>query len=693
MKSVCHNYCPCIVVVANANSFGILLHKESGMIKHTLQYAIAMLMLFSLPVLAQSTPLQTTSQLTPQQIAQASKYHEVELSPDGKHLAVVLTQEGQRKMVVFDAVTFKMVGSTVFAGREQVGTAHWVNNERLVIKVFHKRGWLEELQDYGELYAVNYDGSRAKMIYGYRSRQGYFFSGIRASVGWAHIIDYLPNDEQHILIESEPRSNFDPRSNKGVQVSTVHKLNVYTGELKINIAKSPIKYSTFFTDQQSNLRLVLGTDDDNNKRAYKYIPDGRNWEEIPNEDFGTAFLPLGFNKKGDSLYVIDNHNQDKMGLFKLNLETGERKHLYTDKEVDITNAVFSADKTNVYALRIDPGYPAYVVFNHSSDEAKTFKSLINTFAGHDVRITSQSDDGSKSVVAVASDINPTIYYLYDKPTNKLSLLFNNLGKLAQNQLSTSAPVSFATRDGVTIHGYFSRPVAAKADKKIPMVTLVHGGPHDVRDYWLFDREVQLLTSLGYAVLRVNYRGSEGYGKKHMEAGYTHWGDLTQHDIIDGTKWGITNQNIDANKVCIMGTSFGGYSAVQSAILEPDLFKCVVANAGVYDLEMMFNAGDILERGYGESYLEMALGTDKSIWRQFSPVHNVDKLKAAIMIAHGEKDKRVPFEHAEKLAESLKKSGKDYKWFTRSTEAHGFYSDENRGAYFQEVADFLKEHLQ
>lgn len=583
-----------------------------------------------------------------------------------------------------------MKGATAFSGKEQVGSIHWVNNERIVIKVFHKRGWLEELHYYGELFAVNFDGTRTKMIYGYRNNDtstGTYVKKRKATRGWAYIIDYLPEDDKHILIESRPMSE------GGEKLSTVHKLNVYSGLMSNALAKSPIPYPNFYTDQDSNLRLVMGTDNENIDRAYKFIPDGRTWEEIPNEDFGTAFTPLRFNKKGDWLYIIDNHNQDKDGLFKLNVDTGERKHLYTDEDVDISNAVFSADNNKVYAVRVDPGYPAYVVFNSSSDESKTFKSLIKTFAGHRVSITSQSKDGNKMVLSVSSDINPSAFYFYDKVSNKLSMLFSNLGKLDQNQLAVAEPVSFKARDGATIHGYLSRPVTAKPDVKIPLITLVHGGPHGVRDTWLYSSQVQMLANQGYAVLRVNFRGSGGYGKAHEKAGYKHWGDLAQYDIIDGTKWAIENQNIAASKVCIMGGSFGGYSAVQSATLEPDLFKCVVANAGVYDLEMMYDAGDIPQRGWGKSYLEMAVGSDKAKLREFSPVNHVSKLKAAIMIAHGERDERVPFEQAEKLADNLKKVGKDYHWFTRSTETHGFYNEENRAAYFQEVADFLKKHLQ
>lgn len=627
--------------------------------------------------------------ISPAVLAKNSVYHEVELSPDGKHIAVVLSQSGERKMIVLDASTFKMVGATSFAGSEEVGQVHWVNNGRIVIKVVKKLPWLEVPSYFGELYAVNHDGSRAKLIYGFRAGEkttGTKLKKKKSTYGWAYVVDYLKDDEDHILIESVPMSNGLDKH------SSVHKLNVYSGLMSNGLARAPIKYSTFYTDQDANLRLVMGTDDEYQKRVYKFVPQDRSWDEISMNDFGNGFTPLEFDDSGDWLYALDNYRQDKNGLFKLNMKTGERKHIYTDDAVNVTDAVFNVDDTKVYALRIDPGYPTYVVFNKVSEEAKTFKSLINTFAGHRVNITSQSEDGSKSIVMVSSDTNPAIFYLYERDSKKLSLLFNNLEKVDQNALSLSEPVSFKARDGLKVSGYYNRPVGVADDAKVPLVTLVHGGPHGIRDFWLYDREVQLLTHLGYAVLRVNFRGSGGYGQAFLEAGYKHWGDNVQYDIIDGTRWAIENLQVDPGKVCIMGASFGGYSAVQSATIAPDLFKCVVANAGVYDLEMMYKEGDIPERGFGESYLDLAVGKDEAQLRDFSPVHRVSLLKAPVFIAHGKKDRRVPIEQAEALREQLDKHNKQYQWFIRSTEAHGFYDEENRTEYFEAVATFLGEHL-
>ena len=142
----------------------------------------------------------------------------------------------------------------------------------------------------------------------------------------------------------------------------------------------------------------------------------------------------------------------------------------------------------------------------------------------------------------------------------------------------------------------------------------------------------------------------------------------------------------------MGGSFGGYSAVMSASIAPDLFKCVIANAGVYDLEMMYSDGDVKDLLWGENYLERAIGRNSSELKAFSPVHNVASIKAPILIAHGEKDRRVPIEHAEALRDALNKANKRFEWFVKPAETHGFFDVDNRTEYYEKVLAFLDKHI-
>lgn len=626
---------------------------------------------------------EVTISLTPERLAKSSYYHDVELSPDGKHIAVVLTQQGKRKMFVFDTLNSQLKSQTEFVGKEEVGRIQWVNNERIVIQVMHNRTWSAEPEYYGELYATNFDGSYGRMIYSYRMGDK---TGKGAIIGHAKVIDYMPNDEKHILIKSTLMSKARDRN------SRIYKLNVYNGKLSRHLARSPSPYAEFYTDQNANIRLATFLDEDYRVRVYGFEKSSRTWYELKNLKVGNVFEPISFDKTGEWVYAISDHGQDKEGLVKAHLETGRQEMIYVDPEVDITHAITNSDHSEVYAVRVDPGFPSYIVFNKANEEAQLFRTLAQTFVGNKIDITSQSQDGNVSVVKVNSDINPGIYYLYKRGTNRLSILFDSLSHIDPTSLSKSEPMTYETRDGQRIHGYLTLPMSRKPKETVPMVTMVHGGPHGVRDFWLYDEEVQLLASQGYAVLRVNFRGSDGYGKAHWKAGHQRWGDVIQQDIIDGTRWALDNYPIDKNKLCIMGFSFGGYSAMQSSIVEPDLFKCAIASGGVFDLEMAFTKGDIPERGFGQSYLKMALGEDVEILRAFSPVHHASKLKANIMLAHGERDERVPFAQAEEMAKALDKANKPYRWFVREDEGHGFYNEQNRAAYFKEVVDFLKENL-
>jgi dipeptidyl aminopeptidase/acylaminoacyl peptidase len=253
-------------------------------------------------------------------------------------------------------------------------------------------------------------------------------------------------------------------------------------------------------------------------------------------------------------------------------------------------------------------------------------------------------------------------------------------------------LSFVNSDGMNVHGYFTKALGVK-DKTAPMVVLVHGGPHGVRDYWGFRKSVQALATNGYSVLQVNYRGSDGYGKKFAEAGYQHWGDDIQQDIIQATHWAVEQKLAKAGNICIMGSSFGAYSAVQSATIEADLYQCVIATAGVYDLNLLDEKGDIKSLYFADSFLQRVIGTDKEALSAMSPVNYAEKLKASIFLAHGNKDERAPIIHAEKLMEALDKHNKAYQWLKIDDESHGFYDEENQQEYLNKVLEFLGKNLQ
>lgn len=620
------------------------------------------------------------------QFAKSPIYYDLKISPDGNYVGMRFKQDGKLTLAILDNKTKATVGGLSFSGDTEVGEFFWISNDRLVLKTLQRVKGQEALSDYGELYAVNADGSQRELIYGYRaaeSQAGTRLKKKEATRGWADIIDILPEDNQHILISSTPWTK------SGSAHATVFKLNVYTGKMK-KIKTAPVSGARFITNDKGELILAIGALADDTLRVFR-INSEDNWQEVKAFNYGGAFEPVAVTASGEGLYVLDNTDNDKTGLYELNLSSGEYKNIFTDKDVDITKAQLSVDRRSVYAVQVDPDYPTYVMLDGEQEEAKLFKLLTEFFPGEEITLTSHDNKGQLWVIKVSSPYKPGTYYLFDKKKNKIGLLFHAYKNLPEKALSDVDPIQFTATDGKIIKGYITQTASEKQSPQ-PMVVLVHGGPHGVRDYWRYNREVQMLASQGYRVLQVNYRGSYGYGKAFWQAGFRHWGDSIQQDIIDGTRWAIEQGYAIKDKVCIMGASFGAYAAVQSATIAPDLFACVVANAGVYDLEMMYDEGDIPSWYRGKAYLKRAIGTEKAELQAFSPIHNISKLTAPVFIAHGEEDERTPLEQAKALREALDKHDKQYLWFVKDRESHGFYNEENLIEYYQQLSDFIAKHL-
>src|SRR5262249_36606925 len=155
------------------------------------------------------------------------------------------------------------------------------------------------------------------------------------------------------------------------------------------------------------------------------------------------------------------------------------------------------------------------------------------------------------------------------------------------------------------------------------------------DNWGFDADSELLAAAGYAVLRINYRGSGGFGRHFEAAGYRQWGRAMQDDISDATRWTIDERVADPARICIFGGSYGGYAALTGAFEDPDLYRCAIGYSGVYDLPLLFKSGEIANRRWGPSYLKEAVGVETDSLRALSPVYNAERIKAAVMLVHGE----------------------------------------------------------
>lgn len=646
--------------------------------KYTLRFVLCCLLLPAAQLKAQTD--------LPVLFAKQATFDDFKISPDGQHLAAVVYSEGKRSLIFFDAKTMKAVGSAKAGNMQEVGDYRWVSDERVVIKLVESSPWLKKPQYFGELLAVNYDGSKAMLLFGYRAGEQSLGSNIKkkqSMQAWAEFVNTRANDKNRIVISATPMSS------GGDRLASIMQLDVYNGKTK-GVGKAPVSYARIVADPSGRPRVAVGTNAQNQREVYIKDEENSDWHQLPQRAFGSHFYPIAVTADNQGLYVADNYQQDLIGIFEYRFADGSYTEVFTDKKVDVSGVTTTTDGHAVYGMQLDDGRPSYALLTEDHQEARVFKDLLQSFPGENLKITSKTDDDKKWVLVASSDVTAPRFYLYDHEKGTVAKLADTKPELNQLKLASTEPVKFSSFDGLEVHGYLTKSPVASAEK--PTVVLVHGGPHNVRDYWGFDPEVQLLAMSGYNVLQVNFRGSGGYGAAFQQKGYRQWGDAIQRDIIAGTEWAIAQGHAKAGNVCIMGTSFGGYSTVQAATLAPDLYRCGVAVAGVYDLSLLAKTGDLPDLSFGAAYLQDVIGKDEAQLKAFSPVHQVNKLKASLLIAHGKKDKRAPVEHAERLKNALDKAGKSYQWLEFNDEAHGFYAPQNQEIYFRAVQKFLAEHL-
>lgn len=657
-------------------------------------FRLAALATLCLPILPISTFAANSSNANAlsqaQLFSKGDEYSDVKISPTGKYLSAITSVEGKNVLLVLDTQTKKLLNAIRFPGNAQVGDYEWANSERLVLAKEYLKGWQDTPIYYGELMAVNADGSRKAYLFGFESGEQQTGSNIKKNTPMrasAFILDPLPDDERYMLVNAIP---WNDKINLDVELlQDVYRVDLFNGTRK-RITGSPIGQARFMTDHDGEVRFVAGEDKQNITKVF-YRKDG-NWINTDKLNLGlTDFKPLSFADDKNTIYAAGRSQGETLGVYKINLETGDKTEIIQDENVDPSNFWINGTNKQLYAVEFENGYPSYAFVDNEDSHAKLLKDLLGALPGHQVRIVSETRDAEKFVVLAFNDRNPGDYYIFDTKKLKLEYLAAAKKWLDPEQMADVKPISFTSRDGKQLHGYLTLPFG-KETKNLPLVVNPHGGPHGIRDWWGFDPQNQYLASQGIAVLQVNFRGSGGYGDQFEHAGYQKWGSDIQHDIIDATQYVIDQGFADKERICIVGGSFGGYSALQSAVLAPDMFKCAIGVAGVYDLELMFNKGDVANSRSGTSYLKDVLGQDKAVLKAMSPSENVDKLKANILLVHGGEDERAPIEQLESLEKGLKAHNYPYQKLVMDNEGHGFYNDEHRAKYYEQMLSFLKTNL-
>lgn len=468
----------------------------------------------------------------------------------------------------------------------------------------------------------------------------------------------------------------------------MHRITISSGEEKLD-TENPGTVMTWTTDADFQVRAATAMKPDGGFELMVRDKPGAEWKKIkswPAEEQGQA---AGFGPDPNTLYIIASDNANALRLVKLNLATGKEEVVAEDKEYDVSGAMID-DKKRI---------PLAVAFTKARTEWKTlddsvkadFEALAKVRRG-DFSVISQTADQKKWLVAYIVDDGPVNYYLYDRGTKKADFLFVNNSKLEKAKLAPTEPVSFKAKDGMTIHGYLTKPVGVEA-KNLPAVLYVHGGPW-ARDTWGYNSAIQWLANRGYAVLQVNYRGSTGYGKAYLNAGNREWAGKMHQDLIDGVDFLVKSGVADPKKVGIAGGSYGGYATLVGLTFTPDTFACGVDIVGPSSIPTLIKSippywkpmRGLFDKRVGN------IDTEEAFLNERSPLGKVNYITKPLLIGQGANDPRVKQAESDQIVEAMRKNGKEVKYVLYPDEGHGFARPENRLHFFAVSEEFLSKHL-
>ena len=409
-------------------------------------------------------------------------------------------------------------------------------------------------------------------------------------------------------------------------------------------------------------------------------------------------LVAGFDPDGRSLVIHSALHSDKGRLVRVDLRSGEELGVVAqdpqsdvaDQDEMVAPKILTNPTTNaVEAVLFDYTTPHWVFLDPKMEA--DFAAISHEAAGF-IDLASRDRADRRWIIAARRSDRPASYYMFDRETKKVALLYDENPALQRYTLAPKKPAIIKARDGLELVSYLTTPPGVEA-KNLPLVLLIHGGPWD-RDHDNYEPEVQFLTNRGYAVLQVNYRGSTGFGIDFLNAGTNQWGRGTQEDLFDAVQWAIDNGIADAKRIASMGWSGGGFATLRALELKPDLFACGVDGVGPGDIATLFRSfpsywSNIMTRWRRRGG---DFDHEEELNRKVSPLYHVDKIRAPLLIGQGKNDPRVAIATSDAMVAALRKAKREVAYVVYSDEGHGFARPENQLDFYGRVEEFLARHL-
>ncbi|AOT07808.1 prolyl oligopeptidase family serine peptidase [Pseudoalteromonas luteoviolacea] len=591
------------------------------------------------------------------QLITAPEYGRFSLSPDGDN--VTYTQRGKKSYLI---VNYNVKDHTALPIKNvhisnPLIKKYWVSNDVLLLELQAK--------------SLSYTFLAKKTESGFKE--------VRLNKNWS-VIDGFPRDNKHILISERTKRDKN-------QVALVNIDSLFSGE-------KPVIKSLFYTqygqDQlfyESSIEKLIGFKEEGDKVAIssRGLSD-RNWSLLLTAEFGRSsyFLPIGF-LDSKNMVVLSNKDSDKASVYSYSLEENKIGDLiYGNDKYDVIGAEIENGKViSVSYLRHGRPYNEYL----DKQKASLKGRLSNELEGMSLSTLAIDKSGDNHLLLATSPIHAGTWYHFNTKSDALTRLISAYEVLEDFKLAPTQLIEATTADGILLEGLLTTPIV---NDRNTLIVMPHGGPIGIRDSNEYSPEIQLLANRGFAVLRVNFRGSAGYGKAFQKLGVGALGAEIEDDIL--TVLDKLEADYSFSKTCAMGSSYGGYSSIMLAINEPQRFDCVIAAYGIYDIPYLFSSSNFHGKEAMVERIEGAVGAKEEAYSKPSPVYLVEKLNAPVFLIAGRRDYIAHFEHSHRLKQVLDIHEKEVETLFFKHAGHGQSNWFRQRQETLSVIDFLERAL-
>jgi dipeptidyl aminopeptidase/acylaminoacyl peptidase len=581
---------------------------------------------------------------------------QVSLSPDGSKIAFIAPAAAQGSTLFTVATAEGSVPKAALSvpGRpDRLRECRWVSETRLVCTIVGLVKVPEATRPlgYSRVVAVDADGGNQRMLTNKQTNQrtNAFYGG--------GVIDLLPGTDGAVLMVQPYARTEQTGTNIGSRRDglAVDRIDTRNGASR-TVEPPRANAMNFLTDGQGAVRIigyydVRGqTNQWSGNVVYRYRSPTGDWAALSTVNTVTAegFAPLAVDKAMNVAYGLRKLD-GRQALYTHALDGSDRETLVASRpDVDIDGLVRIGRDRHVvgYTYVTEKRIAAYLDPQVNTMVTSLHRALPKL---PQINVVDSSSDGTKLLIHAAADTDPGRYFLFDKVAKRLQVLMLARPELEQRALAKVEPVQIAMKDGATIPGYLTLP-SEGSRKGLPAIVLPHGGP-TARDEWGFDWLAQFYAARGYAVLQPNYRGSAGYGDAYlMENGFRAWRTAVG-DVNDAGRWLVAQGIANPKRLGAVGWSYGGYAALEAAVLDPNLFKAVVAIAPVTDLASLVTDRE----NFADSRVQTSfIGSQPAA---ASPAANAAAIAVPVLLAHGTLDANVNYAQSALMLARLRAAGK------------------------------------